>query len=147
MKFTCERSFLLKEISIAQEIISSKKNILILSNVCLEIKNNYLYIKATDLQVNFETKVPIEVKEEGSTTVSGEKFLSILNSLPEGEIEFEQKNNIIIIKPLDRKITFQLRCIDSDKFPEFPAFSKERYFELPIKDFKDMIIQTAFAVS
>ena len=147
MKFTCDRSVLLKEVSIAHEIISSKNVISILSNVYLEAVKNELIIKATDLKVNFETRVPIEVKEEGSTTVFGDKFLGILNSIPEGELDFEKKDNLIIIKPVARKIKFQLRCIASEKYPEFPAYNKDRYFEISVKSFKEMITQTVFAVS
>jgi DNA polymerase-3 subunit beta len=147
MKFTCERSVLLKEIAIAQEIISSKNAISILSNIYLEVTDTYLVIKATDIKVNFETRAPVEVKESGSTTVFGEKFLGILTSLPEGELEFQQKDNNIIIKPLLKKITFKLKCIASEKYPEFPAADREKYFEIPVKEFKEMIHQTVFAVS
>ena len=147
MKFTCDRSILLKEISIAHEIISSKNVISILSNIYLEAGSSELIIKATDLKVNFETKIPIEVKEEGSTTVFGEKFLGILNALPDGDFEFEKKDNTIIIKPSARKIKFQLRCIASEKFPEFPAYNKDKHFDIPVKNFKEMISQTVFAVS
>jgi len=147
MKFTCERSSLLKEVSIAQEVISSKNVISILSNIYLEAGENELIIKATDIKVNFETRVPIDVEEKGSTTVYGEKFLGILNSIPDGELEFEQKNNIIVIKPSTRKIKFQLRCIASEKYPEFPAFSNLKEFFIPVKDFKNMIEQTIFGVS
>jgi len=147
MKFTCDRSTLLKEISVANEIISSKNVISILSNIHLEAAANELVIKATDLKVYFETRLPIEVTEEGSTTVFGEKFMGILNSIPDGELEFERKNNIIVIKPLKRKIKFNLRCIASEKYPEFPAYNKDRYFDIPVRNFKEMIDQTVFAVS
>jgi len=147
MKFNCDRSILLKEVSIAHEIISSKNVISILSNVYFEAVKNELVIKATDLKVNFETRIPIEVKEEGSTTVFGEKFLGILNSIPDGELEFEKKDNSVVIKPSVRKIKFQLRCIASEKYPEFPAYNKDKYFEVPIKVFKEMVSQTVFAVS
>ncbi|MDR1955855.1 MAG: DNA polymerase III subunit beta [Treponema sp.] len=147
MKFTGERSVLLKEIAIAQEIISSKNAISILSNIYLEAENDTLSIKATDLKVNFETKVPIMVIEPGSTTVFGDKFLGILNSIPEGELEFEQTDMKITIKPTMKKIRFQLKSIASEKFPEFPVPNTEDAFELPVKDFKEMILQTIFAVS
>ncbi|MDR2631584.1 MAG: DNA polymerase III subunit beta [Spirochaetaceae bacterium] len=147
MKFSCERSVLLKEISIAQEIIASKNAMSILSNIYLEANNDTLYIKATDIKVNFETKVPVIVLEPGSITVFGEKFLGILNAIPDGELEFEQNEMKIIIKPAFKKIRFQLKSIDSDKFPEFPAFKEEEFFEMPVKEFKDMIIQTVFAIS
>jgi DNA polymerase-3 subunit beta len=147
MKFTCERSVLLKEINIAQEVILSKNAISILSYIYLEAKNDTLYIKSTDIKVNFETQVPVSVQEEGTTTVYGEKFLGILNAIPEGEMEFDQKDMNIIIKPLAKDIEFQLKCIASDKFPEFPVPNKDSFFELPVKEFKEMIQQTVFAIS
>jgi DNA polymerase-3 subunit beta len=147
MKFTCERSILLKEISIAQEIIASKNAMSILSNIYLEAENDTLCIKATDIKVNFETRVPVMVLEPGSITVFGEKFLGILNSIPDGELEFDQKDMKITIKPAFKKIKFQLKSIDSDKFPEFPVALEESFFEMPVKEFKNMVVQTVFAVS
>ena len=146
MKFTCERSVLLKEIAIAQEIIASKNAISILSNIYLEAVNDSLIIKATDMKVYFETVVPVTVLEPGPVTVFGEKFLNILSSVPDGELEFEQKGPVVIIKTSVKKVRFQLKSIASDKFPEFPV-SSAAYFELPIKDFREMVIQTVFAVS
>ena len=146
MKFTCERNVLLKEIAISNEIIASKNAISILSNIFIEAKDGGLNIKATDMKVNFETKVPVEVVEEGSVTVYGDKFFGILNSIPDGEIEFEQKESRIIIKTSVKKARFQLKSIASDKFPEFTASGNE-FFEIPIKDMKKMIGETIFAVS
>ncbi|MDR0720793.1 MAG: DNA polymerase III subunit beta [Treponema sp.] len=147
MKFTCEKNVLLKEIIIAQEIIASRNAISILSNIYLEAENDSLIIKATDIKINFETKVPVTVLEEGSATVFGDKFLGILSAIPDGELEFDQSDSRIIIKPFLKKMKFQLKSTASDKFPEFPAPGKANFFELPIKDFKDMILQTVFAVS
>jgi len=146
MKFICERNILIKEVSMAQEIIASKNVISILSNIYLEAKDDSLTIKATDLKVNFETKVPVTVIEPGPSTVFGEKFLGILNSIPEGQIEFEQKDNKVKVKTSAKKANFQLKSMSSDKFPEFPVSGTE-YFEIPVKNFKEMVNQTVFAVS
>jgi DNA polymerase-3 subunit beta len=146
MKFTCERSVLLKEVAIAQEIIASKNVISILSNIYIEAENDSLCIKATDMKVNFETQVPVTVIESGSTTVFGEKFLGILNLIPDGEMEFDQKEGIIYIKPLTKSVRYKLKTIASEKFPEFPV-SSVPFFDIPVKEFKNMISQTVFAVS
>ena len=146
MKFICERSVLLKEISMAQEIVSSKNVISILSNIYLEAENDCLIIKATDLKVNFETKVPVTVLEPGLVTVFGNIFLDILASYPEGELEFEFKDGKSSIKTSAKKVVIQLKSIASDKFPEFPV-SGENYFEFSVKNFKEMVTQTIFAVS
>jgi len=146
MKFTCERSILLKEIAIANEIIASKNVISILSNIFLEAKGESLTIKATDMKVNFETTVPVDVIESGSVTVYGDKFFGILNTAPEGELVFEQNESHLSIKHGTKKAGSKLKTIASEKFPEFTASAKE-VFEIPIKDFKDMIQETIFAVS
>lgn len=148
MKFTCERDVILKEISIAQEIISSRNALSILSNVLLEASDNELSVRATDLKVGFETTIPVDVAGEGSTTVYCDKFLSILRSLPSGEVEFEQEgSDKFIIRPLFKKIDFRLKSITSDKFPELQFAPDESFFEFPQADLIEMIVQTIFAVS
>ncbi|MGI5070660.1 DNA polymerase III subunit beta [Treponema pectinovorum] len=151
MKFTFDRNSMINEISIAQEIISTKSALSILSNVLFIARDNTLTIKATDIKVNFETKIPVNIEEEGSTTVFCDKFLGILSGLDEGEIVFEiqQKDNQIIalIRHSTKKIKFQLKCTSQDKFPEFPVAQEVPFFEIPSKDIKKMISQTSFAVS
>ncbi|MCL1817446.1 MAG: DNA polymerase III subunit beta, partial [Spirochaetaceae bacterium] len=113
MKFTCEKETLLKEIAIAQEIVSkSGSGLSILSNVLLVAEEKTLSIKATDLKVSFETKLPVDVSVAGSVTVLCDKFLGILRTLPAGEIEFEEKeNDTFIIKPLFKKIDIRLKTL------------------------------------
>ena len=136
MKFTFTKEVLLKEMSIAQEIISNKTALSILSNVLLIAKEGSLTIRATDIKVNFETKIPVDVLEEGSTTVFCDKFTSIIDSMPSGEIEAEQKDQKLIIK-----------SISDNDFPPFTDSSNVQFFEVPAKEFKEMITQTIFAVS
>jgi DNA polymerase-3 subunit beta len=146
MKFVCERNILLKEISMAQEIIASKNVISMLSNIYLEAEKDSLTIRATDMKVHFETKLPVTVLESGSSTVYGDYFLKIISSFPEGEMEFEYNDNNVKIKTAVKKSNFQLKSMSSEKFPEFPV-SNKGYFEIPSKNLKEMINQTVFAVS
>jgi DNA polymerase-3 subunit beta len=147
MKFICEKSALIREIAIAQEIIGSKNTMNVLSNIFLEAANDTLVIKSTDITVYFETKVPISVVKAGEATVRGNLFFGILNSISDGELEFERIDNEIIIKPVSSKTEFKLRTNSSDQYPESPAAENLNSFDLPIKDFKEMITQTIFAVS
>lgn len=147
MKFTFDRDAMLKEIAIAQEIIATKNALSILSNVLFIAEANTLTIKATDIKVNFETKIPVDIEEEGTTTVFCDKFISILNSLPSGDIEFNQTDITVQIKPISKKVQFKLKSMASDKFPEFSSAENVPYFEIPVNEFKDMITQTIFAVS
>ncbi|HZK19396.1 MAG TPA: DNA polymerase III subunit beta [Treponemataceae bacterium] len=147
MKFLFDKDVMYKEIAIAQEVIATKNALSILSNVLLIAENNTLTIKATDIKVNFETKIPIEIETEGKTTIFCDKLMSILTSLPSGEVEFIQDETKITIKPIAKKVKFQLKSMASDKFPEFINTDEVNFIEVPIQDLKDMITQTIFAVS
>ena len=147
MKFTFDRDAMIKEISIAQEIITNKSPISILSNILVIAEKNSLIIKATDSTVKFTTTIPVDIQEEGRTTIFCDKFMSILSSLPSGDVEFEQKENDVIIKPIAKRVKFTLKSLASDKFPEIGTSENVPFFEISAKDFKEMIRQTSFAVS
>lgn len=148
MKFSCERDVILKEISVAQEIISSRNALSILSNVYLEAGQNELIIRATDLKVSFETRLPVDVSESGTTTIFCDKFLGILRSLPSGDVEFEQEEgDRFVIRPLFKKIDFRLKSIAADKYPEIQLSPDDGYFEFAQSELIEMIVQTVFAVS
>ncbi len=148
MKFTCERDSITREVTIAQEIVSSRNVMSILSNVLLEAAQGTLTLKATDLKVGFETSIAVDVKAGGSATVYCDKLLGILKSLPPGEVEFElDETGMLFIRPVDKKIDFKLRSVASEKYPEIQSMGEERYFEFPQADFNAMIANTIFAVS
>ncbi|HAX18030.1 MAG TPA: DNA polymerase III subunit beta, partial [Actinobacteria bacterium] len=147
MKFTCSKNAILNEISIAQDIISSRNALSILSNVLIEADNNALTIKATDLKVGFETKIPVAVDNPGSTTVYCDKFLGILRAMPDGDITFSVDNQKLDIRSSDNNINFQLKIIEAEKFPALKNVSDDSYFSIAQKDFIEMINQTIFAVS
>ena len=147
MKFVFDKDAMIKEIAIAQEIITNKSPVSILSNILVIAENGTLTIKATDSTVKFTTNVPVDIEEEGRTTIFCDKFMSILSSLPSGNIEFIQEDIGVTIKPISKKVKFQLKSQASDKFPEIGSSENIPFFELSSKDFKEMIKETIFAVS
>lgn len=147
MKFVCEKNALQREIAFAQEIISSRSAMSVVSNVYLEAQDNSLLIRATDIKIGFETRMPVDVQEPGNLTVFCDKLSGILASIPEGTIEVDQKDTRVIIKPSFKKAQFSLKTIASEQFPQLPDIDDDKYFATPLGDFKDMIAQTVFAVS
>ncbi|GHU40153.1 DNA polymerase III subunit beta [Spirochaetia bacterium] len=147
MKFVCNKNNLLKEFGIAQEIVLTKNALSILSNIYLETSDNFLIIKSTDVKINFVTKVPVNVIEEGKLTIKGDILLGILNSIPDGEIEFFSSDTNMVVKPAFKKTEFKIKSTSTDQYPQFPSSDNAYFFELPVKDFKEMITQTIFSVS
>jgi DNA polymerase-3 subunit beta len=74
--------------------------------------------------------------------------LNILRALPDGEVEFNQTaEQTFFIKPLFKKIDFQLKTVSSDKYPEITDIDENSYFQIAQNDFLEMINQTIFAIS
>lgn len=147
MQFNCNKSVILKEISVAQEIISSRNAISILSNVLMETDDDTLIIKATDLKISFETRIPVIVEEKGLTTVLCDKLLEILRNLPDGDVQFICNDDDGLVVKTGENIKFNLRSISAYNFPEFPSSSEEEFFSIAQKEFISMINHSLFAIS
>ena len=148
MKFICEREAILREVANAYEIVSARNSLSILSNVLLLASEKTLTIRATDLKVNYESSLPVDVTTAGSITVFGDKLHGILRSLPDGEIEFEQRDDMVLrISPVFKNIRFQLKGISADKYPPFQGADVEGSFPVAKQDLIEMISHTLFAVS
>ena len=148
MKFTCEREVILHEVANAYEIISVRNSLSILSNVLLDVADQKLTIRATDLKVNYVSTIPVEVKQPGSVTVFCDKLHSVLRSLPDGEVELElSEDTVLRISPVFKNIRFQLKGIAADKYPPAQGDADEQAFTFGNGDLIEMISHTLFAVS
>ncbi|MEJ2662476.1 MAG: DNA polymerase III subunit beta [Spirochaetia bacterium] len=148
MKFSCEKSSILKEILLAHDTISTKSTISILSNVLLDVHDGLLHLNATDLKVAYKSQIPVQITNEGTVAVLCDRMLDILRSLPDGQISFELKDTVYLsIVPEKSSIQFQLKCIPPDKFPEQHGIADDLYMEFPQKEFVDMVSKTIFAIS
>ena len=148
MKFTIDRDVMLRETAHALEIISTRNTISVLSNVLLSVDNNNLTLRASDLKVNYQARVAVEMERKGITTVPCDKLAGILRSSPRGDIEFEAgSEGTLTVQPKGKSVDFTLKTLPSDRFPEFPSVYDSAYVDIPQSDFVEMISHTIFAVS
>ena len=147
MKFICNRDLILKELELANNFTSQKNTFVINSNVLLENFQNTLIIKSTDMNMGFCTSIDVETLVPGSTTVTCSKLISVLKTLSNQPIIFENVENKFKIslesKPRD---IMNLKSINSDNFPTLLEDNTEG-FKLSQRDFFDMINKTSFAAS
>jgi len=147
MKYKCYKETILKEISTAHDVITSKNSYSVLSNIYLRLIGNNLEIKSTDLKTSFETTIPVEGLENGDTKIYCDKFLSIIRNFPDEEIIFEKKNDIITLRNNTNSINYKLKSVVKESYPELKEIDSDKYFKIPQRDFIDMINQTIFAIS
>ena len=147
MKFTTNRDSLLNVLNIAQDVITNKSPISILSNVLLQTSENRVIVKCTNSTVSAVTSFSAEIEEPGEVTIFCDKFMNIISSLPVGDIEVFSQQNEIIVKPTGKKIKFKIKILAADKFPIVNGFVQENAISIAAKDLKNLIHNTIFAVS
>ena len=147
MKFKTNRDSLLNVLSVAQEVITNKSPISILSNVLLQTDENRVIVKCTNSTVNALTSFVAEIEEPGEVTIFCDKLMTVVSSLPMGDVEVFSSGIEIIVQPVAKKIKFKIKTQAADKFPIIKSFVQENAIKVAGKDFKNLIHTTSFAVS
>ncbi len=69
MKFICDQQILSKALHVVSKAVSARTTIPILKGLLLELKDGYLTISASDLDLSIERKIEVNVLGEGSTVI------------------------------------------------------------------------------
>ncbi len=149
MKIICSKESLLRILGVAENVISTRNSISILSNILIETLDNKLRISACETKLSFFAEIGVDVIEPGSGSVHCDKLYSIARKLPGEEIVIEiDENHQLTIKPNGRdNICYTLKGIDAEKFPPIKKFDDIQYFPLKQEILLDMIKRAAIAIS
>jgi DNA polymerase-3 subunit beta len=146
MKLKVKKNILSKGIETIQNIISAKATLPILSNFLLETQKDNLRLTATDLNIGISCVIPVDIQEQGAITIPARRFSGIIRELSDDEIEINtKKNNIVIIET--PSCQFKIIGLPSEEFPKLPEFKDKEAIKIEQGSLKQMLNQTAFAVS
>ena len=99
--------------------------------------NSGLILKATDKEIGLKIKTDANIIKNGEITINGRKFLDIIKTLKNKEVEIEENDGQIIIKQ-DNSI-YQLTSFNTKEFPKFPDTQNLNKLEIKIDEFIDAI--------
>ena len=146
MKIKVLKNDLVKNIQNVQNVVSSKTNLPILSNILVESENNGLMLTGTDLDIGISSNFTSEVEEEGSITIPAKRFNDIVKELPNEDILITtMKNNSMTIRC--GKCFFKILGLPKEDFPKFPEFSAEPHITINQGVLKKMLSMTYFSMS
>ncbi|MEJ5167070.1 MAG: DNA polymerase III subunit beta [Thermoanaerobaculia bacterium] len=146
MHFLVSRDILRKELSIAQSVVEKKTTIPILVNVLLKVEGGFLKIVATDLDVTYHSRVPVEVKKEGSATVMASKLSEIFSLLPDGDVEVNLKDHGKLHIGA-QNVNYDLSVLPEEDYPKVPYVEEKRGIEVDFKMLQDGLLRTLPSVS
>lgn len=152
MKFTIERSTLLKLLTHVQNVVEKRQTIPILSNIKIDVvkdlEGERVTIKATDMDLEVIESAAAKVEDGGSVTASAHKLLEIARKLPEGaEVEIALDAKTSQLKISSGRTKFQLATLPGDEFPSISEGSMPINFTLTAAELSSLFDRTLFAVS
>jgi len=147
LKFSVERSLILRALSHVQSVVEKRTTIPVLSNVKLEIEGDNLRLTATDMEISITETIPVKATTKGATTLPAQVLYDIIRKLPEGsEVEFnEAKAGQVEVKAGRSK--FKLLSLPIDTFPALETNDLAYNFTLGAKDLRALIDKVRFAIS
>ncbi|MEI6528390.1 MAG: DNA polymerase III subunit beta [bacterium] len=134
MKVECIKEKLYSAVSKADKVTGKNLTLPVLSCVLLEAKGNFLTVKATNLDLGLEIKVPAKIESEGVVAVPGSVLNSFLSNLQDDKsINLELvEGNLVVFSSNNKAV---IKTFTVDDFPTIPSVENEKVFILAAADF------------
>lgn len=124
MKIECLKENILRAVVAGERATGKKLPLASLGKVLIEAKNKGLIIRATNLDLGVEIRVPAKVHKEGRILVSGSLLASHINNLlPQATVLIETTDNNLLINTPSSSAIFTTE--PAEDFPELPKIKKE----------------------
>ncbi|MBE5145864.1 DNA polymerase III subunit beta [Vibrio parahaemolyticus] len=147
MKFTIERSHLIKPLQQVSGALGGRPTLPILGNLLIKVEEKVLSMTATDLEVELVSKVTLEGDfEAGSITVPSRKFLDICRGLPDDAIiTFVLEGDRVQVR--SGRSRFSLATLPANDFPNIEDWQSEVEVSLSQADLRTLIDKTQFSMA
>lgn len=148
MKFSIERSELLKAVAQAQSVVERRNTIPILANVLIEANGDDVTFRATDLDIEVVDKAPAKVERAGSTTVPAVTFNEIVRKLPDGALVTLTEDGASGRVTIEAgRSNFQLATLPKEDFPIMASSDYEVNFSADAPVLRRLFDKSKFAIS
>lgn len=128
----------LKEIiNIVNNICPKKSDLNVLNYFYLEAKNKEIFIQATDLEINYQTKFPAKIEKEGKILIPAKQFEKIVDNLFEEDITLEVNKDVLYIR--GKKFFVNLPGLNEEEYPTFSPINKDKFLEIDNEIFMESL--------
>ena len=147
LRASCPQKDLNDAVQTVAHAVSGRNPLPILSHIMIKGEEGGLRLMATDLELGISCKIPAEVETLGALTAPSKTLSEVLANL-------KDKSDVAI--SVDRSHTVQVNCQRSiytivglpwEDYPNLPEIKENASFSIPQSKLREIIRQTAFAVS
>lgn len=151
MKFTIEKTSLLKALERAKSVTDNKGPMPILSHVRLEADPDKLHgclkVEATNLFIAVKTVVNCSVDEDGGICLNAKDLYDRLKLMPDGDVKFTTDGTKATIKAVKGTRKFLLHGLPVGEYPTLPEHRAEtESVTFNDRELADKIDSTIYAV-
>lgn len=145
MKLECSIEKLKESLLLTEKVIGRNLTLPILESILFITKNKNLILRATNLSIGIETKIPAHIEKDGMVAIKGSvlsSLFSVLNN--EGMVSIELINEKLKIKT--KTNTIFLKSFPCDDFPTIPIIKGDE-FSIPSKKFIEGLRSVYYSAS
>jgi DNA polymerase-3 subunit beta len=148
LKFTLSRDVLLKPLQALVAIAEKKHTIPVLNSILFIIEGGRLRLKASDVETEIVSYIPIEESSgDGQIAIPAKKLSDIVRNLPEGaliQIVEENANRVLV---LSGRSKFSLSILEASSFPIMNEDTSRAMFKLSFSQLNSSIKRVQFAMA
>lgn len=145
-----KKEILLESLNNTARAISTKNLIPILTGIKFDLKDDGLYLYASDTDVSIRSFIPKDkltsLDEVGSIVIGGKYIVEIIRKLPNTDISIEVIDGYKLIISTDNT-EFNLNGVNPNEFPNLDLDETKEPIIINTNVFKEMVNQTVFATS
>ncbi|MDM8569574.1 DNA polymerase III subunit beta [Thiotrichales bacterium HSG1] len=150
MYFEITRKELLPTLKMIIGVVEQRQTLPILANTLIRVKDDVLYLTATDAEVEVACNLPLEsainIDSEGEITLPARKFFDICKSLSDSAtIQVTVEDTQATLKT--GKSKFKLQTLPAIDFPDRPQLNEKTSFAISQSKLKNLFYKTSFCIA
>lgn len=146
MEFLSKRNALLKPLQAVVGVVEKRQTLPILSNLLIHCEGDQLRMIGTDLELEMQSTVSVEVREPGAGTIPARKFFDICRSLPDDaeiRVNFEGERTIV----RSGRSRFTLQSLPASDFPAMDCKGEKLRGRIEQQTLKTLLDRTSMAMA
>lgn len=146
MKIICNKSNLVKGVSIVSKAVPSKTTMPILECILIDATMDIIKLTANDMELGIQTEIEGDIIEHGMIAIDAKIFSEIVRKLPDNEIVIETNQNLQMTITCE-KAKFDISGKSGDDFSYLPIIEKTETVTMSQFTLKEVIRQTIFSIA
>lgn len=146
MRINCQKEDLLYGVQSVSKGISNKNTLPVLGGIMIQVTEDRLAFKSTDLEMAIECVINGDIIETGTVVVPGKYFSELVRYLPNCTITLISTEKEHLEIQYENSQLF-VNCFDPDEFPAFPQVKGEISGLIAPQTFRKLIRQVSIAAA